>query len=105
ASRSGIRLHPSKKTGGRNNMRAWQVSKLGDPREALRLVELPKPIPAAGEVLVRVAAAALKVIEMVLCQGKYQEKPSMPLMTGAGEVLMRIEAATLNLLDILLCQG
>lgn len=72
-------------------MRAWQVSKLGDPREALRLVELPKPIPAAGEVLIRVEAAALNFLDILLCQGKYQEKPPLPFTPGA-EISGTIEA-------------
>ncbi|GEM_PF-6765619 len=29
-------------------MRVWQVGKRGEPREVLKLVELPNPSPAAG---------------------------------------------------------
>jgi NADPH2:quinone reductase len=72
-------------------MRAWQVSKLGDPREALRLVELPKPSPAAGEVLIRVRAAAVNFLDILLCQGKYQEKPPLPFTPGA-EISGTVEA-------------
>ncbi|MEW9033746.1 MAG: alcohol dehydrogenase catalytic domain-containing protein, partial [Planifilum fimeticola] len=72
-------------------MRAWQVSKLGDPRKALRLVELPKPSPAAGEVLIRVRAAAVNFLDILLCQGKYQEKPPLPFTPGA-EISGTVEA-------------
>ena len=33
---------------GGNSMRVWQVGKRGEPREVLKLVELPNPSPAAG---------------------------------------------------------
>lgn len=72
-------------------MRAWQVSKLGDPRDVLQLVELPKPSPAAGEVLIRVDAAALNFLDILLCQGKYQEKPPIPFTPGA-EIAGTVEA-------------
>src|SRR5690349_9848113 len=41
-------------------MRAVEISKPGPP-DVLTLVERPDPVPAAGEVLIRVAAAGLKV--------------------------------------------
>ena len=34
-------------------MRAWQITRLGQPEDALELVESPDRAPAAGEVAVR----------------------------------------------------
>ncbi|SDC08482.1 NADPH2:quinone reductase [Melghirimyces thermohalophilus] len=59
-------------------MRTWQVEKLGHPDEALALVERPSPRPEAGEVVIEVEATALNFFDILLCQGKYQEKPELP---------------------------
>ncbi|MDR6225684.1 NADPH:quinone oxidoreductase family protein [Desmospora profundinema] len=64
-------------------MRTWQVQALANPSEALQRVELPKPTPDVGEVLIHVEAAALNFFDILLCQGKYQEKPSLPFTPGA----------------------
>ncbi|RYE86292.1 MAG: NAD(P)-dependent alcohol dehydrogenase, partial [Hyphomicrobiales bacterium] len=40
-------------------MRALVYGRYGPPHDVLRLEEIPQPIPAAGEVLVRVHAASL----------------------------------------------
>ncbi|GGE12442.1 oxidoreductase [Marinithermofilum abyssi] len=64
-------------------MRAWQVKELGDPNKALHLVELSKPSPGAGEVLIKVEAVALNFFDILQCQGKYQEKPPLPFTPGA----------------------
>jgi NADPH2:quinone reductase len=64
-------------------MRAWVVKELGDPSEVLHLEELAKPQPDSGEVLIQVEAVALNFFDILLCQGKYQEKPSLPFTPGA----------------------
>ncbi|MGA9174526.1 MAG: alcohol dehydrogenase catalytic domain-containing protein, partial [Thermoactinomyces sp.] len=64
-------------------MRAWVVKELGDPSEVLHMEELPKPQPGSGEVLIKVEAVALNFFDILLCQGKYQEKPSLPFTPGA----------------------
>ncbi|AQQ54722.1 NADPH:quinone oxidoreductase family protein [Planococcus lenghuensis] len=73
-------------------MRAWHVTKLGEPREALELSEVQKPKPGTGEVLIKVEAAALNFFDILQCQGKYQEDPPLPFTPGA-EVAGIIEAA------------
>ncbi len=60
-------------------MRAWQVHELGDPKSALTLREIENPEPGPGEVLVEVEAAALNFFDILLCQGKYQERLSPSL--------------------------
>ncbi|MFB4162485.1 NADPH:quinone oxidoreductase family protein [Alteribacillus sp. JSM 102045] len=70
-------------------MKAWQVQKLGEPKEVLHLADIPKPEPGPGEVLIRMEAAALNFFDILLCKGEYQEKPSIPFIPGAeiaGEI-------------------
>ncbi len=64
-------------------MRSWFISTLGDPQEALQIKETPKPIPEKGEVLLEVKAFALNFFDILQCQGKYQEKPTLPFTPGA----------------------
>jgi NADPH2:quinone reductase len=71
-------------------MRAWQVTELGEPADVLKLVELPQPSPGPGQVVVRVAAVACNFPDILLCQGRYQERPPLPFTPGmelAGEVV------------------
>jgi len=72
-------------------MRGWQVHDLGDPRDVLTWHEdLPDPQPGPGQVLVRVHAAACNFPDILLCQGRYQERPPLPFTPGleiAGEVV------------------
>ena len=65
-------------------MHAWRVHELGDPKEALKLEEIEEPgAPGPGEVVVEVEAAALNFFDILLCQGKYQERPDPPFTPGA----------------------
>lgn len=64
-------------------MKAWLVKELGDPKEALHLEELSKPTVADHEVLITVEATALNFFDILLCQGKYQERPELPFAIGA----------------------
>jgi NADPH2:quinone reductase len=66
-------------------MRAWQVHRLGDPGQALRLAELDDPHPGPGGVVIGVRAAALNFFDILLCRGEYQERPELPFVPG-GEV-------------------
>ncbi len=69
-------------------MRAILCERLGDP-SVLKLVERPTPTAKAGEVVVRVRAAALNFPDVLTVAGIYQHKPSLPFvpgMEGAGEV-------------------
>ena len=71
-------------------MKAWQVTQNGEPRDVLRLGEVPRPTPGAGELLVRVLAAAGNFPDVLMVRGAYQERPDMPFTPGVelcGEVV------------------
>lgn len=63
-------------------MRTWQVTSLGEPRDALELVEVPVRTPGPGEVLVRVAAVAVNFADVLLARGQYQVRPDLPFTPG-----------------------
>lgn len=52
-------------------MRAWLYDRYGGP-EVLRAAELPEPVPARGEVLVRVEAAALNPKDALVRKGRFR---------------------------------
>ena len=71
-------------------MRAWRVTRLAEPADALSLDEVPVPAPGPGEVLVRVRAVAANFPDVLLCRGEYQVKPDLPFSPGiecVGEVV------------------
>jgi NADPH:quinone reductase len=68
-------------------MRAMQVTAHDQP---LELRELEMPVPAEGEVVVRIEACGLNFGDLLLIRGTYQEKPAMPFTLGmelAGTVV------------------
>jgi NADPH:quinone reductase len=69
-------------------MQAWQVSEIGG---AFTLCERAKPEPAAGELRLRVRACALNFADLLMRDGKYQEKPPLPYTPGM-EVAGVVEA-------------
>ena len=63
-------------------MRAWQVYRHGEPRDALRLVDLEVPEPGPGEVRIAVAAACLGLPDVFMCRGDYRLTPPLPFVAG-----------------------
>jgi NADPH2:quinone reductase len=60
------------------------------PVESLKIEDVPKPEPKAGEILVKVGAAGVSFAAMLGVQGKHQNKPPLPFVPGneiAGEVV------------------
>jgi NADPH:quinone reductase-like Zn-dependent oxidoreductase len=60
-----------------------------DGAEGLRLVDRPKPEPAAGQVLVRMKAATLNYRDLLTVKGGYgsrQKFPLVPVSDGSGTV-------------------
>jgi len=71
-------------------VRAWQVHRLGEPRDVLTLGEVPVPDPGPGQVLVRLRAAAASFPDVLMCRGAYQARPALPFTPGVelcGEVV------------------
>ena len=63
-------------------MRAWQAFEVGEPAAVCKLGEVEVPTPAAGQILVRVRAAALNFPDVLMCRGQYQVRPPFPFTPG-----------------------
>ena len=68
-------------------MKAYHLIAQTGP-DALRIVELPDPMPARGQVLVRVRATSLNYRDLMVADGRYGKAnlPLIPLSDGAGEI-------------------
>ncbi|MDH3738108.1 MAG: zinc-binding dehydrogenase [Alphaproteobacteria bacterium] len=71
-------------------MQAIQISAYGGP-EVIEVVDLPKPDPGEGEVLVRAAAIGVGKPDYLLRSGIYRWKPPLPTILG-NEMSGHIEA-------------
>ncbi|WP_095201820.1 quinone oxidoreductase family protein [Mesorhizobium carmichaelinearum] len=71
-------------------MKAVQFSRFGGP-EVLEVVELPAPVPQAGEVLIRVHAAGINFFEVLMRVDCYAVTPQLPMFPGV-EVAGVVEA-------------
>ncbi|MET8859575.1 MULTISPECIES: NADPH:quinone oxidoreductase family protein [unclassified Streptomyces] len=63
-------------------MQAWQVHQNGEPAEAMRLLEVDRPTPGDGQVLLRVRAANINFPDALMCRGHYQVRPPLPFTPG-----------------------
>jgi NADPH:quinone reductase len=62
-------------------MRAIQLQEFGGP-EVLQLVELPRPEPGAGEVLIEVTAAGMNFADTHQRENSYLAQATLPLIPG-----------------------
>ncbi len=62
-------------------MKAISVEAFGGP-EVMKLVELPRPQPGPGEVLVRIHAVGVNPVETYIRAGTYPRKPALPFTPG-----------------------
>lgn len=60
-------------------MKAWRISDWAGP---LQMLELPLPEPGPGEVRIKVAACGLNFADLLMRDGKYQERPTLPYTPG-----------------------
>jgi NADPH2:quinone reductase len=71
-------------------VKAWQVTRHGEPEEVLKFADIDRPELGPGQILVRVLAATANFPDVLLCRGSYQEKISLPFTLGielCGEVV------------------
>ncbi|TWP36328.1 NADPH:quinone oxidoreductase family protein [Leekyejoonella antrihumi] len=62
--------------------RAWRVHRLGAPAVALQLDDVPVARPTRGQARVQVTAIGLNHPDLLLCSGRYQERPDLPFCPG-----------------------
>jgi NADPH2:quinone reductase len=67
---------------GMTSMKAILCKSFGTPDE-LELADIAPPVAGAGEVVVRIAAAALNFFDTLIIAGKYQAKPPFPFSPAA----------------------
>ena len=68
-----------------------QAFRVETPGATPRLVELARPEPGPGEVLVRIAACGLNFADLLMIRGTYQDTPDAPFTLGM-EVAGTVEA-------------
>jgi NADPH:quinone reductase len=79
-------------------MKAWLLDKLGDGVEKLRIVDVPDPVPAAGEVILRLLFAGLNPADRYLAENLYPGKPTLPHILGRDGIGI-VEAVGEGVLD------
>ena len=62
-------------------MKALVLTAFGGP-DAFELRDLPKPVPQAGQVLVRVQATAVNPLDYQVRRGDYPDLVPLPAITG-----------------------
>lgn len=62
-------------------MKALTLSKFGGP-DAFELRDVPKPVPGAGQVLVRVHATSINPLDYQVRRGDYPDLVQLPAITG-----------------------
>jgi NADPH2:quinone reductase len=73
-----------------NTMKALQIAAFGGP-EVMQVVELSRPEPATGQVLLRVEAAGLNYSDILIRQNQYVDRMALPYVLGR-EVCGVVEA-------------
>jgi NADPH:quinone reductase len=71
-------------------VRAIQINEFGGP-EVLKLVELPVPEPAPGEVLIEVTRAGVNFADTHTRTNSYVKKATLPLVPGVEVAGVRVE--------------
>ena len=74
-------------------MKAIAFNKTGTPEEVLQVIEKERPIPAAGEVLVKILASVINPADTFFIQGTYRFQPIFPDETAGFEGAGIVESA------------
>jgi NADPH:quinone reductase-like Zn-dependent oxidoreductase len=88
-------------------MKAMVIRKFGGP-DVLTLEDVAQPVPEAGEIVIKVAAATVnQTLDVALRAGKYARRPPLPHVVGsdaAGEVAaVALDVKTLKVGDRVVC--
>lgn len=62
-------------------MKALMLKSFGGP-ESFELCDVPKPVPGAGQVLVRVHATSINPLDYQVRRGDYSDLVQLPAITG-----------------------
>ena len=60
-------------------MQVWQLTALGSPAQR---AERPMPTPELGQARLKIAAVGLNFADLLMVEGKYQERPALPFIPG-----------------------
>jgi len=66
-------------------MRAIEINRFGGP-EVLELASVSRPVPAPGQVLVRIAAAGINFADTLMREDRYAVTPTLPSVLGSEAV-------------------
>jgi NADPH:quinone reductase len=80
-------------------MRVAQFKEFGGPG-ALRVEEVSEPVPAPGDVVIRVAAVGLNFFDTLMLRNEYQVTPPLPFSPGA-EIAGTIESVGAGVTELL----
>lgn len=75
---------------GKNIMKALSVSELAEDFAGCSIVDIDRPTPEKGQILVQIRAAAIGFPDLLMTQGLYQHKPNLPFIPGteiAGDII------------------
>jgi NADPH:quinone reductase-like Zn-dependent oxidoreductase len=72
----------SRTINGGSNMKAARIHRFGAP-DVVVVEEVPRPAPAAGELLIRVAASGVGPWDAIIREGKSKVSPPPPLTLGS----------------------
>ena len=74
--------------------RVWQVHALGRPHQALRLTAVEAARPGPGCARVAVDAVGVNHPDILLCAGRYQQRPDLPFSPGFEASGVVVETGT-----------
>lgn len=80
------------------------VARSFGPPESFALEDVDIAAPAAGELRVRIRAAAVNFVDMLVASGRYQRRPDLPFTTG-GEFAGIVEAIGPGVRDVAIGQA